>query len=196
MGKGKLFVIIFCSLGHALFDNCGYGFLLFFGVCGFCVCGCAAFGKYVEDEEKPEDSVGSQSDANHRDTAIVPIGIQSVPFTFGNAQQHQNGKSLGESRNEQMVEIRRLLELHQLCKEGGNERHLFGQQQQQQQMVLVWPKDFPANVKPGQKIQMQSPCGQTIQVQIPPNMKAGMKMVVNYNRKIEVKEEEETSWDI
>ena len=67
---------------------------------------------------------------------------------------------------------------------------------QQQQMVLVWPKDFPANVKPGQKIQMQSPCGQTIQVQIPPNMKAGMKMVVNYNRKIEVKEEEETSWDI
>ena len=193
MGKGKGLLILLCWVGELLGVGCILGILIFLGVCGFCFCVCAAFGK---DEEKPEESVGSHTDANHRDTAIVPIGIQSVPFTFGNAQQHQNGKSLGESRNEQMVEIRRLLELHQLCKEGGNERHLFGQQQQQQQMVLVWPKDFPANVKPGQKIQMQSPCGQTIQVQIPPNMKAGMKMVVNYNRKIEVKEEEETSWDI
>merc|ERR1711865_755110 len=59
----------------------------------------------------------------------------------------------------------------------------------QEQMVLV----IPANAKPGQTIQMRTPCGQTIQVQIPPNMKAGMEMIINYNSKIEVNEEEATS---
>ena len=139
MGKGKGLLILLCWVGELLGVGCILGILIFLGVCGFCFCVCAAFGK---DEENPEESVASQSDANHRDTAIVPIGIQSVPFTFGNAQQHQNGKSLGESRNEQMVEIRRLLALHQLCKEGGNERQLFGQQQQQSKWFSSGQKIF------------------------------------------------------